>query len=391
MALFDDGPGATNRLGAARRRFEGEITIKTRGRSSLSFEKKQYNVELTDGRGGKKDASLLGMPADSDWILHGPYADKSLMRNVLAYELWRRMGRWAPRSEYVSLYLNGDGSPVPGPEHYAGVYLLMERVERGQYRVPLSTMDPSDCEEPEITGGYLIELCHIHHYKDELFRTAAHPKAAFVYVYPRPKEITVHQADWIRTWFENLEKILAGPDFKDPEKGYAKHLDVDSFVDYILLNEYLRNIDAFQSSTFLSKERGGKLKAGPVWDFNFAMGNVTWGGDFWMTDGWSLPVASKVEWPARLMEDPAFEERFKLRWKELRRGTLAAKAVESFIEETRGLLHGEAERNFIRWPVLGKRLMGNRAPVASHAEAVEELKEWLKKRGAWMDAHIDDL
>ncbi|GAI30264.1 unnamed protein product, partial [marine sediment metagenome] len=133
--------------------FIGRAGLNIRGKSSTGFAKKQYHLETLDEYDGDKDVSILGFPAESDWVLQAPYSDKSLMRNFLAYKWSNDIGRYAVRTRFIELFLNTDGRGVSMSD-YVGVYVLMEKIKQGENRVNITKLEPSDNAEPQITGGY---------------------------------------------------------------------------------------------------------------------------------------------------------------------------------------------------------------------------------------------
>ena len=140
--------------------FSGRCLLNIRGRASLRYPKNSFTVKLIDGEGETTPASLLGLPADPDWVLYAPYPDKTLMRDVIAYELHEQMGHWAPRTKFVELFVNQSGGKL-SRSHYAGVYVLIERIERRKHRVNIANLKPDDDTEPRITGGYIFKKDHI--------------------------------------------------------------------------------------------------------------------------------------------------------------------------------------------------------------------------------------
>ncbi|MEM7233388.1 MAG: CotH kinase family protein [Planctomycetota bacterium] len=390
LTIYVPGESGRARLGG-QVDFSGRAGFRYRGRSSTSlWPKKQFAVETRDELGEDRDVSLLGMPAESDWILLGPYSDKSLIRNVLAYRWSNAIGRYAARTRLVELFLDFHDGPVE-PSDYHGVYVFLEKLKVSPARVSLAPLDVSMNTEPEVTGGYLLR-------KDwgesELFWTDRGLELEFRE--PKAREITTEQSKWIADYVNRFERALFGDSFTDPAKGYASYIDIDSFVDHFLLVEMTKNGDAYYHSTYVHKDRGKKLGMGPIWDFNLSMGNFG-RGELSSPVGWYWPVRTSTgtqDWYARLLRDPKFVERVQTRWATLRAGRLAQDQLIRDIDELAARLGEAQKRNFERWPVLGRRVRYNERgwrERTTYASEIEFLKEWLRRRLVWLDAAMKDL
>ena len=380
MKIIYDESGGRNTLNSEHIDFEGKIGIELRGKTSLRFRKHQYGIEIQDDAGNDKDASLLQLPAESDWVLNGPYSDKTLMRNYLAYEFSNRIGRYASRTKFVEMFLNDKGDPAIENTHYVGVYLLIEKIKRGKDRVDIKPLKPAD-----ITGGYVLKIDKMDWY-ETYFST--HYGTRLFYVYPKGREMSDAQKAWIQNYMTEFEAALAGKDFKDPERGYAKYIDTDAFIDHFIINELFRNIDGFRNSTYMYKDRGGKLKMGPVWDFNLSMGNSSF-NQGWKTEGWLIYTNPVPFWWDRLLTDRNFTRKLVKRWQELRKNILATSKLLKEIDRTAELLSEAQKRNFQRWPVLGRTMFGNpNRGYATYQQEVKQMKIWLNARLKWIDRHI---
>ena len=297
MKIIYDQSGGRNALDSSHIDFEGKIGIEIRGKTSQGFRKKQYGIEVQDDRDNDKDASLLQLPAESDWVLNGPYSDKTLMRNYLAYEFSNRIGRYASRTKFVEVFLNDRGDATIGNRHYVGVYLLIEKIKRGKNRVDIQPLKPADS-----TGGYILKIDKMDRYETYFFTRYG---TRLFHVYPKGYEMSDAQKAWIQNYMSEFEAALAGKDFKNPEHGYAKYIDIDAFIDHFIINELFRNIDGFRNSTYMYKDGGGKLTMGPVWDFNLSMGNSSF-NEGWKTDGWLIYTNRVPFWWDRLLKDRNF-------------------------------------------------------------------------------------
>lgn len=398
MSVWEPAEGATVRWDAEPTRVL-HAAGRVRGNSSREYPKKQYRLETRGADGADLDVGWFGLPAEEDWIFHAPFSDKSLMRNHLMYTWSRGIGRYAPRSVFVEVYVEDDGGFL-STENYRGVYLLLEKIKRDDGRVDIAKLQPDDVREPEVTGGYILRRDWVEGEDDDpvsgVLVTPTYEDALIVEE-PDADEIAPEQRAYIEGYLASMEAALSGPDFADPELGYATWIDVDSFVDHHLLVELSRNVDGFVLSTFMTKDRGGKLAMGPIWDFNGALGNADYFGA-WDPEGWHHENPDFPEdnpngyrWYARLFEDPAFAARYRERWAELRSGPLSDEAVVASIDATAALLGEPAARNFERWQILGDYVWPNDEGAEnrhSYREEVEYLESWIGRRLAWMDAAI---
>ena len=365
--------------------FAGRAGINVRGKSSAGFAKKQYHFETWDEYDQDMDVSILGFPADSDWILQGPYSDKSLMRNFLSYKWSNDLGRYAVRMRYIEMFLNTDGGGISLSD-YIGVYIFMEKIKRGADRVDITKLEPSDDAEPQISGGYIIKKDKIDA-GEPAFNTSR--GLSLLYVEPKPEDITQAQRDWIRNYLIEFETALYGSNFSDPVDGYAGYIDVGSFIDVHILVELTKNIDGFRLSTYMFKDRNGKLVMGPVWDYNLSLGNADY-LQGWIPTGWYYPQLGDGDYPwwRRLFEDPAFRLRYADRWFEMRENLFATGQLLQDIDDTAALLNEAQIRNFDRWRILGSRIWPNWYIAATYEEEINWMSGWLEQRLDWMDSQI---
>jgi len=354
----------------------GRIGIELRGFTSQQDDpKKPYALETRKRSGENRNVSLLGMPEDDDWVLIASYRDESLLRNLVAYSAARWMGHWAARTRLVEVVVN---------DSYEGVYLLAEDRKLHDSRV---AVDDSD-----VSGGYLLEMISMRRTEGEEFFTTPVMSQPVVYKDPKPDDLSHGRAEWIRRYVSRFERRLYGDQFRDRRRGYRRFLDIDAAVDYLLLNELFRNADTFRNSTYMHKGVGGKLVLGPLWDFDHAIGNDG-GAEDNLTSGWEYGASP---WAERLYAHRGFRRRMALRWKELRREGLKRHVLRTIDRGARKLTGGPQERNFSRWPIFGTDKAAPNdprtgAPPASHAEAVDYLKWWVKRRSRWIDRNIKTL
>tara|TARA_X000001036_G_scaffold95436_1_gene88099 strand:- start:1967 stop:3373 length:1407 start_codon:yes stop_codon:yes gene_type:complete len=389
--------------------YNGNIGIEKRGSSSQYFyEKKQYSVETWSGDYSDIDVSLAGLPKEEDWIFYGPFGDKSLIRNVLIYKLSNSMGRYASRSKFMDVYINDD---------YKGIYVLLEKIKVDKNRVNISKTVSSD-QGPN--SGYMLKIdkptaedvLNYNDYNEQMsFSSKYNPygdlqsfepaaKVFFVYHYPKPEEISKAQKEYIQSFIHNFESKLASNDYKDPYNGYRRYIDVESFVDFFILNELSNNVDGYRLSTYMYKDISGKLKMGPIWDFNLAFGNANYcNGDkvnhwifrfnnYCQGDLWMVPF-----WWERLVEDDYFKSKVINRWFLLRQDILSNDTIFDYLDETVEKLKasGSIDKNFKRWNILGDWIWPNAYVGLSYDDEIEYLKSWLFQRLAWIDLNIEAL
>ena len=375
----------------------GELNI--RGNTSLRYPKHSYHFKTMDDEHRPLKVALLGFPKECDWVLYAPYPDKTLMRDVLGYELSNKIGRYASRTRFVEVFLNESGRRL-GSRNYLGVYVLEEKIKLGKNRVDIEKLGPKDNAEPDISGGYIIKKDHTDRadmnegFMATLTRSfSAKPQRfessqgnLFFYVEPKSEEITAEQKTWLKRYVNSFERVLYGDNFKDSKTGYATYIDPASFIDHHLLVELTKNIDGFRFSTFYYKDRGGKLNMGPIWDWNLSFGNAN-ARDGWIPEGWYWPQLDdrQYSWFRRLFEDPDFEQRYVDRWNELRTNQFSVANICARIDQLAELL-GEAQtRNFQRWPVLGRNVWPNTYVGKTFNAEIGWMKQWIQNRIAWID------
>lgn len=379
--------GRTSILGAAD--YAGRVGMNVRGASSKMWPKKQYRFETWDELDQDVNVPLLGMPSESDWILFAPYFDRSLMRNHLVYSLWERLGYWSPRMRWVEVYLAMDGDPVVGPEDFVGLYQVMENIKRDNARLDITRLEPSDDEEPEITGGYAVQATNIQ--PDFILASGPFIK----HVEPDRDEIPAVQAAWIEGYLNDFESVLFGPGFGHPLTGFRAWTHVGSHVDYDIMRELTRNIDG--ASTFMSKDRGEPFAMGPLWDYDQSFGNTSL-FDGWMTTGFNWGYTNPdfgnwLKWWPRMDDDPDYQQEFIDRWFELRGGLLATGRLLDEIDAIALDLDEAQRRNYERWPILGTEVWKDREapnwPERTTYEAeIDWLKDWTRSRLGWIDGQF---
>ena len=376
--------------------FAGRAGMRERGQSSGFFPKKPYKFETWDENDQDTSVSLLGLPSDSDWVLSNPYTDKTFMRNALVFKWSNDMGHYASRTKFIEVFVNEGGGQIGGPatSDYLGVYVLMEKIKRSKGRVDIEELLPTDNAAPELTGGYIIK--HDKDRPEAEFHTWA---GRWFYVEPSDIEITAPQKNYIETYLEDFETALQGGSFADPVNGYAKYIEVESFIDHDFCMEITRDVDPYRFSTFVTKDRGGKLNMSPEWDYNWSMGNndySIWGLDYHHAVGWFHNEADDLfpeyNWHDRLKDDPEYLQDYADRWFHLREDVLSDSTTVQTLDTFYALLNAEAAgRNYSRWDVLDTKLDGDipnfyygggsGCSTHTYGMQVEFLKNWLTGQG----------
>ena len=388
MGIIDNGFGNINSTSDPFNDYNGKISIEYRGSSSQSFPKKPYALETQDSLGNNNNVSLLGMPVENDWILYAPYSDKALMRNFLTFDLGRKMGHYAPRTVYCELVINGD---------YKGVYILMEKIKRDNDRVDIAKLDTDDLAGDSLTGGYIIKVDKytgtggVDWLSD--FPNMSGGSLYIQYHYPEATVLQPQQLNYIEQYVDSFEYALNGPNFTDTSIGYAKYIDVNSFVDFYIINELSKNIDGYRLSTYMHKDKqskGGKLTMGPFWDFNLAFGNADYcsGG---ITSGWEVNGGcgdNNPFWFERLLDDTLYQNKLKCRWEYLRERSFHQDSLFNFIDSIALYLDGAQQRNFQQWPTLGTYVWPNYYVGSSYPDELNFFKTWIGDRLVWLDNNI---
>ncbi len=392
MGIIFNGDGVRNNATDPFNHYNGKIGIEVRGQSSQMFPMKSYGVELWDNDGESTDQSLFGMPAESDWVLYAPYNEKTLQHNFLAYTLSRSMGHWAANCRYVELVLNGE---------YRGIYVFMEKIKRNAGRVNVPKISSSAISGDELTGGYIFSID-----KDADGWYSSYPPnpgsgatIRFGHVYPKLSALVPEQKAYLKAYVDSFENALSGTAFQDPVNGWRRYADEASFQDYFLLNELSRNVDGLRISTYFHKNKrskGGKILAGPAWDYDLAFRNADYcdgskvTGWAWQfndvcgNDFWQVPF-----WWGRLMSDTAFRSGLRCRWEGLRKGLLDLPSLYRTIDSVSNLTSEARSRHFAKWPVLGQYIWPNPQPIATtYAGEIATLKNWLEQRINWLDANL---
>lgn len=356
-----------------------DMKLHVRGHSSRHFPKKNYIVKFLDGS-QYRNASVWGMEENSDWVLHGPYLDKTLIRNYMWYNISGEVMDWAPDVRFCEMVLNGE---------YQGVYVLTESVDVAEGRLDLTSTS-----KHAYATSYVVHMDR----KDEDEREINHftnytymVDTGLMVEYPGKQSLTKEKIDYIEKDISRFEKALYSYDYDTVKYGYRNFIDVESFVDYFLINEFTQNYDAGTYSTYLYKDLRGKLKLA-VWDFNNCCDNY----QEVAYDGTGFSMQDRV-WFKMLMRDEKFTDRIISRYKELRETYLNEEYLLQYIDDTVAFLGDATERNYQVWnqSFSDNTKMSSLIPedrnLRSYDEAVDQLKSFIVTRGRWMDDNIESL
>jgi hypothetical protein len=388
MGIINNGAGNINRLTDAFNAYNGNIGIEVRGNSSQFYPKKSYGFETQDANHSSKNFSILGMPSNDDWTLIATAFDKTMLRNSVMYKLWERMGYYSVRTRFCEVVLNGT---------YIGVYTLTEKLKRGTNRVNIAKLNNADTDQVKITGGYIIntdwpKAGDVNYWQSTV--SNQHTLKTFIVDTPKASDLHIDQFNYIRQYFTDFEATLNSPNFNDPINGYRKYIDENTFIDYFLIQEFCKNLDAYMASMYYHKDRGGKLKIAPVWDFDAALaydGAVVACSETNLTSGWMFRgthcLASLSHfWWERFLQDCNYTSKVRLRYANLRQNVLSNAAVMTLVDSLSNHLQAPMTREYQKW---GMVFHGN--TTISHQSEISNLKSWISQRLAWLDAHIQDL
>ncbi len=411
--------------------FAGRAGLRIRGQSSQGWPKKQYALEIwaegnsdtrpiSASRADDRSVSIFGLPAESDWVLNGPYADKTQLNNYLTFQWSNAIGQYAPRTRLVEVFVRTRAGALDYRTDYRGTYVLLEKIKIDEQRVNIAALSPGTTEEPEISGGYIWKYDK-DGAGDVNFTTTFQQRFSSnrPWKFVEPERPPAAQRDWLKDHLSEFERVLYGRNFDDPAEGYAKYIDVDSWIDTWLLVEFTKNIDGFRLSTYYYKDRGGRIKQGPAWDYNLSLANANYLSGAFPT-GWyhdQLGTRDYPYWP-RLFQDSNFEIRVRDRWFQLRKSVFSTENLLADIDEAVGQLtdsnprlgspaadepSNPISRNFQRWGTLGTYLwpncffgtgtcptspLPNRARPDSYDDYVLILKDFVERRAAWIDSQF---
>lgn len=351
--------------------YHGRIGIERRGSTSQGHSKKPYGFETRlDDDVTANNVSLMGLPAENDWVLNAMNDEPSYVRDCLSYYLAGKLGHYAPRTKYCEVIVNGD---------YRGLYFLTEKVKVDKNRVNIAQMDATDNQYPDVTGGYIIKADKLTGGDEPAWSTSSDSWGTVDYIYhvPKPDVITPSQAAYIHNYFDTIQAVVAAHN-QDVNSGYPAYIDIPTFVDFMIMGELSSNVDIYQFSTFFHKDRMGKFRAGPVWDFN-----LTYGYDFGSVgrSGYNVLQFDNDDntgspfW-RQLYEDDLFRCYLFLRWAEVTADG-APLSYENVIHVMDSLIE------HISAPVLRDRTRW--WGIYNYNSHINTMKTWLQNRYAWLN------
>lgn len=352
--------------------YNGRIGIECRGSTSQGHNKKPYGFETRmDDDITNNNVSLLGLPAENDWVLNAMNDEPSYVRDCLSYYLASQLGHYAPRTKYCEVIVNGD---------YRGLYFLTEKIKIDKDRVNIAPMDSTDNQFPNVSGGYIIKADKLTGGDVPAWTTTAYDywqDVAYIYHAPKPEEITFEQENYIQAYFDTIQAVVAAHN-QNVSHGYPAYIDIPSFVDFIIMGEFSSNVDIYQLSTFFHKDRNGKFRAGPVWDFN-----LTYGYDFGSVGRSGYDVFqfdngdnTGSDFWHQLYEDDLFFCYLTNRWKEVTStgGPLNYEHVLQVMDSLTARIATANVRDRIRW-----------WRVYNYDEHLSTMKQWIRNRYIWLD------
>jgi hypothetical protein len=354
--------------------YSGTISIETRGSSSQLLPKKPYGLSTLSDDGTENDnVKLLGMPKENDWILNSFAFDDSMMRDYISYETARQMGQYAVNLKYCEVVLNGD---------YIGLYALSEKIKRDGDRVDIAKLSDDETTFPEVTGGYLMQTDRPDADDPEAWYNNG---AGYIHESPKSEDITSEQSGYIESVFRNLDQTASNSDIIN---GFPSFIDVPSFVDYMLMAEIASNVDAYALSTYYHKDRGGKLRAGPVWDYNLTYGNDLFDTfetyfDRSFTDVWQFEFSNTgANFWGDLFAEPTFKCYLSKRFNELTQAgaPLNYDYISDLIDSTTALISEALVREDQQW-----------GTIDDFPGEVANMKLWLQERLTWIQDNLSDF
>ena len=381
--------------------YKGYVALRYRGNSSFTMSaKKPYSFRpldkpLEDG-GTKQKVNILGMGKDNNWALLAPYADKSMMRDLLAFEVSRPWMEYTPEGRFCELFLDGI---------YYGVYIMCEVVSQGKNRLNLP--DPG-IEGEEMSGGYLMEVDR----DDEInYISKYHPVSNngtiyqnqyihFQYKFPDYEDLTAEQIRYINIQIDKMERALWNYQVGQA-RSFLNFLDETNFIDYQIVMELSHNVDGYRLSGKFFKRRDSedpRFKM-VVWDLNIAFGNAAYYQGS-RTDNWIYTTNNLLNsegdpqlvpfWWYKLNNDPTYTEGFKKRWALYRRTNLRKDRFMAKIDSLANVLtvNGAEQRNSQAWPRWGEYVWPNYYIATNFDDEINYLKTWITRRIQWMDEQL---
>ncbi len=377
--------------------FDGNIGIEYRGGKAKPTEQNPYNFETRDASGGNLNVPLLGMPEENDWILLANYNDKTFIRNALSFEIFRKMAHYSPRTKMVEVIVNNV---------YQGIYFLTEKIKQDKGRVDISKLTNVDISGDALTGGYIFKIDSWDATNSWLssYTPIDHPEKPVYFVYddPDPSKLMTQQKTYLKSAVTSFEKVLYSSGFADKTTGYPAWIKMNSWLDYFIVSEVSRNINAYRKNSYYFKDKNSKdskFHSGPVWDFDSGYKNLDDCAPFSATDGsgWSYKIndcpdnkTNSNGWIVRLLQDPAFASALNARYFLMRNSYLSSGYLNSFIDSVQNLASEAQVRHYTKWNILSAPVGDPEvdAQPSTYPEQVTKLKNWIQTRLTWLDMHV---
>lgn len=397
---------------------EYNVLIRIRGNSTRLVPKKQYRIHIMNKNFKKtQKKKFLGMPAASEWILNAPFEDKSLVRNRIAYKLADKIMGWAPETRYCNVFVRQADQKGNIKNYFKGLYLAIQPIERAKDKV---NIQKTNSNKPQTS--FIVQANRLHHDVKNAPIVNSYGKNIHIYDYPfiidyPKKTLTSAQEKYIAQTISIFERSLYKTNIDDE---YQQYIDEDTFVDYYIINEFFKNTDAGLLSTYMYKNFGEKIKAGPVWDFNAAMGNSNLLSPYYDFKGFYMPRTPIF---GKLIEHKEFAERVIERYRFLRQNYLSDAYIDNLIDKNVKKLSEAQKQNFKVWPIWlcnqfemfkeypdifekfgdnisqikkivdknPRYLQSTENMATSYQQEIKKLKIFIKNRGRWMDKNIEDL
>lgn len=355
-------------------------TFRLRGNASMNFEKKPYRIKF------EKKQNVLDAPAKAKkWTLIANYGDKTLMRNIVGFELSRRFGQaYTPYIQPVDVFVNGE---------YKGCYQLCDQVEVNKNRVNIDEMTPEDVSGDNLTGGYFIEV-DAYAYDEKSWFNSKRGNPVTIKS-PDEDEIKLAQTTYIKAYFNKLETAVFANDFDDEVTGYRQYLDLESFLNHFLIGELNGNTDTYWSLYMYKKRNDDKFYTGPIWDLDLAFDN----------DNRTYPINNLRDWiyatkgsiagsfnkfvDRIVKDDKKAKQQLKEIWADARKNKMITESsLLEYIDNTAKLLYASQQLNFKRWNIMGTKVHQNPKVWGSYQKEVDNIKNYVKLRIAKMDSYL---
>ena len=350
--------------------------IKIKGTTSRDFAKKNYLLKFINADGTKNNQAVMGMAEHNEWVLHGPFLDKTLIRNYMWYNIGAEIMGYAPNVRFCEVFLNNK---------YIGLYVMADSITVGKGRINITEASDND-----VACSYIVRLDrgnldpnkNLNNFGK--YAKRINSRLTMDIIYPGINDKNIKLKEYIEKDFSKFEKALYSYDYKE----YDKYIDVDSFVDYFIINEFTQNYDAGNLSTYIYKDIRGKLNL-CMWDYNSACDNYI----SQEVSNMDFDFQNNV-WYIMLLRDPEFTDKIINRYRELRKSYLNEEYLLNYIDETVEYLGDAKDRNFEVWGYTflpENDLLPEEKKIGSYEEAIKQLKTFIINRGRWLDEHIEEI